>query len=371
MKTVLALGLCAVSFQNVTGAAEVLSAAQADAFARMALAGIVREYPNKPGDVLTGPQDLKSPRAMHPVFFGSFDWHSSVHGHWLLVRLLKLRPDMAAAAEARTRLNEQLTADKLRVEAAYFETKENRSFERMYGWAWALRLAAELHSWSDPDARRWAEALRPLETKLVALTKDYLPRLTYPIRTGVHPDTAFALGQVLDYAREVGEDSLAQLIVSRARDYYLGDESFPLHFEPSGQDFFSPGLNVADLMRRVLPAAEFSRWLNRFAPSLRQGRLEAWGRPASVSDLADPQIVHLVGLNLNRAWTMQGILSAIDRADRRGRSLDQAMRAHAAEGMKYVFSGHYEGEHWLATFAVYYLTQTGSGGAPQNSKVQE
>jgi hypothetical protein len=241
----------------------------------------------------------------------------------------------------------------------------------MYGWAWALRLATELHSWDDPDGRRWAEALKPLEAKLVALTKDYLPRLTYPIRTGVHPDTAFALSQVLDYARTVGDDALGHLIEGRARDYYLSDEDYPLTFEPSGQDFFSAGLNVADLMRRVLPSAEFSQWLNRFAPSLRRGRLGSWGVPASVSDLTDPQIVHLVGLNLNRAWTMQGILSVIKRNDRRGRALEQAMRAHEAEGLKYVFSGHYEGEHWLATFAVYHLTEAGVAGAPQNSKLQE
>lgn len=340
-----------------------LNSARASEFAKVALAGIAREYPNKPGEVLTGPQDLKSPRAMHPAFYGSYDWHSSVHGHWLLVRLLKLFPDLVEGAEARSRLRENLTRSNLEVEAAYFDVRENRSFERMYGWAWALRLAAELSGWDDPDGRAWAENLNPLERKLVTLTRDYLPRLTYPVRTGVHPDTAFALGQILDYARTVGDRSLEELVVRRARDYYLSDADYPVHFEPSGQDFFSAGLNVADLMRRVLSADEFSRWLNQFAPGLRRGRLGNWAKPAVVSDLTDPQIVHLVGLNLSRAWTMQGILSVIDPADRRGRALTESMQAHAAEGMKYVFSGHYEGEHWLATFAVYHLAGAGVNAA--------
>ena len=340
-----------------------LNVERASAFAKMARAGIDREYPNKPGEVLTGPQDLKSPRALHPAFYGCFDWHSSVHGHWLLVRLLKLFPEMSEAGEVRARLREHLTLENIQVEAAYFDARENRSFERMYGWAWALRLAAELHDWHDPEGQAWAANLKPLEAKLVALTKDYLPRLTYPVRTGVHPDTAFALGQILDYARTVEDQALAELVIQRARDYYASDADYPVGFEPSGQDFFSAGLNVADLMRRVLTAAEFSEWLNKFAPELRRGRLGNWAKPAMVSDLTDPQIVHLVGLNLSRAWTMQGILSTIDRKDRRGRALATAMEAHAAEGMKYVFSGHYEGEHWLATFAVYYLAEAGVSSA--------
>jgi Protein of unknown function (DUF2891) len=336
-----------------------LDPASAGKFARLVLAGLDREYPNKPGEVLTRAEDVMTPRAMHPAFYGSFDWHSSVHGHWLLVRLLRLFPGMPASADARARLGEHLKKEHLAVEAAYFEKKENRGFERMYGWAWALRLAAELRAWDDPDARRWAENFAPLERKLVALTRDYLPRLTYPIRTGVHPDTAFALGQILDYARVVRDVELEKLIVSRARDYFLNDRAYPAGFEPSGEDFFSAGLNVADLMRRVLPRAEFSKWLDGFAPSLRQDELGAWAKPADVSDLSDPRIVHLVGLNLSRAWTMRGVLSALDVADARRAPLEKAMRAHAEAGLKHVFSGHYEGEHWLATFAVYHLSGAG------------
>ncbi len=204
-----------------------LDASSAEKFARLALAGLDREYPNKPGEVMRGPQDLLSPRAMHPAFFGCFDWHSSVHGHWMLVRLLRLHPKLPVAAEIRVRLAAHLTATNLAAEAAYFEIKENKSFERMYGWAWALRLAAELRSWNDPDAEQWAQNFEPLERKLVALTKDYLPRLTYPIRTGVHPDTAFALAQILDYARTVKDAELERDPHRRASGHGLRARANP------------------------------------------------------------------------------------------------------------------------------------------------
>ncbi|MCL4177598.1 MAG: DUF2891 family protein [Verrucomicrobia bacterium] len=337
-----------------------LDPGSAEKFARLALAGLDREYPNKPGEVLRGPEDLLPPRAMHPAFFGCFDWHSSVHGHWMLVRLLRLHPELPVAAEIRERLAAHLTAGNLAKEATYFEIKENKSFERMYGWAWALRLAAELHAWDDPDARQWALHFEPLEQKLVELTKDYLPRLTYPVRTGVHPDTAFALAQILDYARTVKDTELEQLIIERARRYYADDRDYPTQYEPSGEDFFSPGLNVADLMRRVLSGNEFSRWLDDYLPGLRRGRLGGWTTPAQVSDLSDPRIVHLVGLNLSRAWTMQGITSALPAKDRRRAALERAATAHREAGLRFVSSGHYEGEHWLATFAVYCLVAAGS-----------
>ncbi|HUC84364.1 MAG TPA: DUF2891 domain-containing protein [Candidatus Acidoferrales bacterium] len=340
---------------------QALDAAHADQFARLALAGIDREYPNKPGEVLARDQDLLPPRVTHPAFFGCFDWHSSVHGHWMLVRLLRTQPALASAGEIRARLAAHLTASNLVAEAAYFDPKDNRSFERMYGWAWALRLAAELRVWNDPDARQWARNFAPLERKLVALTEDYLPRLTYPIRTGVHPDTAFALAQILDYARVAGDTNLEQLVVERARTYYTNDRDYPVQYEPSGEDFFSPGLNVADLMRRVLPPDEFSRWLDGYLPGLRAGRLGAWQIAVEASDLTDPRIVHLVGLNLSRAWTMQGVASALAPDDPRRAVLEAAVRLHTDAGLKYVFSGHYEGEHWLATFAIYDITGVGLG----------
>jgi hypothetical protein len=354
------MSICLLASAAMPLAAADLDATQAARFAALALAGLDREYPNKPGEVLTKAADLIPPRQMHPAFFGCFDWHSSVHGHWMLVRLLRLHPGFDGAKEARARLAAHLTAENLRTEAAYFETQENRSFERMYGWAWALRLAAELHAWDDPDARQWAANLAPLEKKIVALTTDYLPRLTYPIRTGVHPDTAFALGQILDYAHIVGDAALEKLVADRARAYYVRDRAYPVGYEPSGEDFFSPGLNVADLLRRVLPPEEFSRWLDDFLPGLRAGELGAWSEAAKVSDLSDPRIVHLVGLNLTRAWTMQGILTALAADDPRRALLEKSMRLHSDAGLRYVFSGSYEGEHWLATFAVYLLTRTGA-----------
>jgi hypothetical protein len=336
---------------------------QASHFARMSLAGLDREYPNKPNELLNGPADLKTPRELHPAFWGHFDWHSSVHAHWMLVRLLRLHPDVPEATEIRTRIAAHLTAANLLAEAAYFEPRHNQSFERMYGWAWLLRLAQELRGFEDPDARAWAANLRPLEERIVSLAQGYLPRLTYPVRSGIHPDTAWALAQMIDYARATGNAEFEALLVQRARDYYEKDAGYPTHFEPSGQDFFSPGLNVADLMRRVLKPKPFSSWLNRFAPGLRRARLGAWATPAVVSDLEDPQIVHLVGLNLSRASAMQGIAGALDPRDRRRGNLERAMQAHAAAGLPLVSSGHYEGEHWLASFAVYYLTGAGLSGA--------
>jgi hypothetical protein len=334
-------------------------AGHARQFAELALAGLDREYPNKPADVLDSPKDIRSTRATHPAFFGSFDWHSSVHAHWLLVRLLKTTPGLPDAAQVRSRLDAHLTAANLAAEAAYFGPKDNRSFERMYGWGWVLRLAAELRTWDDPDARRWAANLGPLERTIAGLCGDYLPRLTYPMRTGVHPDTGFALAQVIDYARTTGNQDLERLAADRARHYYLADRDYPVFYEPSGEDFFSSGLNEADLMRRVLPPTEFDAWLDRFIPGLARGDLGNWGTPAVVSDLSDARIVHLVGLNLTRAWTLRGIASALPVGDPRRAALEASADRHQAEGLRYVFSGHYEGEHWLATFAVYLLTGTG------------
>ena len=338
-----------------------LTDTQVEQFARLALEGIPREFPNKPSNVMIGPESVRGPREMHPVFFGCFDWHSSVHGHWMLVRLARLYPDAPVVAEIRPLLAKQLTTEKLKKETAYFDEKENRSFERMYGWAWALRLATELHTWDNVDAQRWATNLRPLEARIVDLTKTYLPKLTYPIRTGVHPDTAFALGQILDYARAVGDEQLEKMITEYSREKYLADRNYPSAFEPSGHDFFSQSWNEADLMRRVLSRDEFSVWLEQFLPDLARPNSDAANllRPAIVSDPSDPKIVHLAGLNLSRAWTQNSVLAALPQSDPRGAALQRSVDAHTHAGLEYVFSGHYEGEHWLATFAVYLLTEVG------------
>jgi len=332
---------------------------QVSAFAQLALDGIVREWPNKPGQVYVGPESAQTPRQMHPVFYGSFDWHSAVHGHWLLIRLLKEYPDASINTEIRKVLNEQLTTKGLLQEAAYFDEKQNKGFERMYGWAWLLRMATELHGWDDRDGRRWAAALRPLEQRIVQGVLDYLPRLSYPIRTGTHPDTAFALAFELDYARTIGHMKLEHMILDKAREFYLDDTDYPCRYEPSGEDFFSSGLNEADLMRRVLSADEFSTWLDGFLPGVGDGDLSNLGIPVEVSDPTDGRLVHLAGLDLSRAWTLNGIAAALPGDDPRRQVLTDAALAHTSVGLDYVFSGFYEGHHWLASFAVYLLTGCG------------
>ena len=333
---------------------------QAVDLANLALKGMDQEYPNKPSNVISGPEGVRSPKEMHPAFYGCFDWHSSVHGHWMLVRLLKTQPNFSAAKEVRDKLDKHLTRDNIEAEVAYFREPDNKSFERMYGWAWYLRLVQELHQWpEDADAQRWRENLRPLEEHLVSLTHDYLPKLAYPIRTGVHPNTAFALGQTRDYAVAVGNQELVELIDQRSKDYFLADKNYPASYEPSGEDFFSAALNEADLMRRILPAEEFSRWLKDFLPTEHPEQLENLFRPVSVSDITDGKLVHLAGLNLNRAWTLRGVASVLQPDDPQYAVIQNAAREHTEMGLKYVFTGDYAGEHWLGTFAVYVLTNSG------------
>lgn len=335
-----------------------LTDSQVALFAELALKNIATEFPNKPSNVMKGPESVQSPKQMHPAFYGCFDWHSSVHGHWMLVRLLVLHPDHALAPRIREQLNQHLTAELIETEADYFRQDENKGFERMYGWAWALRLVAELHAWNDADGRRWRDNLRSLETVLVARTKSYLPLLTHPIRIGEHFDTGFALAQILDYARVVGDNDLETLIVQRGRAFYLNDRDFPFRYEPSGQDFFSSGLNEADFMRRVTTQQEFVDWLGRFLPR-DLSDAEQFVRPVQVSDVTDDKLVHLAGLNLSRAWCMQGVASALPTADPRKAVLLASAQQHAEIGLRYVFSGHYSGEHWLATFAIYALKPPG------------
>jgi len=332
---------------------------QAEGFVKLALAGIDREFPNKTGHVTTGPDDLRTPRAMHPVFYGHFDWHSSVHGHWMLLRLLKRFPDAPFAAEVRRVLKQRLTDVGLKAEADYFQPKENRGFERMYGWAWALRLATELHGWDDPDGRQWAANLKPLERQLTSLSKEYLPKLDWPVRCGFHPESAFALSQMLDYAHSIGDRDFEMLLKAKARSFYLKDQAYPTAYEPSGNDFFSPGLNVADLMRRVLSRDEFGAWLSAYLPRLAAGEAGNLLIPVSVSDATDGQLVHLAGLNLSRAWTMRGIASGLPESDVRRKILLESASKHSAAGLPMVTSGHYEGDHWLASFAVYLLDDAG------------
>src|SRR6266851_2311459 len=288
-----------------------LSQEQASLFARLALKGVTKEYPNKPDHVLNDDADVKNPRTLHPAFYGSFDWHSSVHSHWMLVRLLRVYPDMPEKQQIRAVLADHLTDKNLRAEAEYFNQPNRRSFERTYGWAWLLKLAEELHTWDDPDAKQWSRNLRPLADAIVARYLDFLPKQTYPIRTGVHPNTAFGLAFALDYGRSVDDQALCDRIEERSRAYFGSDAAYPAAWEPGGADFFSPSLLEADLMRRVLPPDEFPTWFHRFLPDCAKGEPKRLFTPAIVSDRSDPQIVHLDGLNLNRAWCMRGIAAAL------------------------------------------------------------
>ncbi len=354
MRTFICALFTAVLLPAASFAEVVMTEPLAGKLVKLALGGIHKEYPNKPGLVMTGPEDVLSPKELHPVFYGHFDWHSSVHGHWTLARLLGLYPEATWAAEVREVLDGQLTEKGLKAEAAYFEKPANKSFERMYGWAWALRLAIELRVHGEDEP--WSEHFAPLEKKIVVLAKAYLPKLTWPIRTGVHPDAGWALGQFWDYSQEVGDAELAALVRTKAREFYLGDKDYPVRYEPSGNDFFSSGLNEADVMRRILPAAEFSQWLDGFFPKLGEGKLGNLLDPVSVSDVTDGHLIHLAGLNLSRGWTMRGIAAVLPKADPRRKVLEDSAIRHITAGMKDVESGHYEGEHWLGSFATYVLT---------------
>jgi hypothetical protein len=325
-------------------------------FSRLALDCLHREYPNKIAHVMSGDADARPPRELTPAFFGCYDWHSSVHGHWLLV--LRTFPEAPWSSEARQAVGRSLTRENLAAEAKYLEGPGRTSFERPYGLAWLLQLSAELHGWEDPDARKWSAALAPLEAAAVSRLSGWLPKLSRPVRIGEHDQTAFALGLVLDWARELRRVDVERLAVERSRAYFAGDRACPLSYEPSGEDFLSPCLAEADLMRRVLPREEFGRWLTDFLPELpRDGG--AWLSPAVVTDPSDPKLAHLDGLNLSRAWMLEGIASALPASDSRRAAVVDAARQHREAGLAAVTGEHYEGGHWLGSFAVYLATRRG------------
>jgi len=349
-------GQClAVSAQTQTDQLS-LTPAQASHFAQLALKCVQKEYPNKPDHTVNDVADVRNPRAMHPAFYGCLDWHSSVHGHWMLVHLLRLFPALPEASEIRAALGENLSAEHIRGENAYLLQQNRASFERTYGWAWLLKLAEELHAWNDEDGQRWSQNLQPLADAFAEKYLSFLPKQTYPIRTGVHPNTAFGLAFALDYARATGNQKLAALIVERSRTYYARDVNYPGAWEPGGEDFFSPALIEADLMRRVMGKTEFAGWFHRFLPGTTRGEPKALLQPAIVTDRTDPKLVHLDGLNLSRAWCMRSIAVALPQNDPARRVLARSALAHAKVTLPHVASGNYEGEHWLASFAVYLLT---------------
>lgn len=342
----------AIAFGGVVMANSSFDQTQAERFARLALDCVHKEYPNKIAHVLNSAADVKPPHELTPAFHGCFDWHSSVHGHWLLVRLIRMFPGAPFVAEARRALAQSLTSANIAQEVKYQTEDGRNTFERPYGLAWLLQLAAELHEFDDPQARQWSAALAPLERHVVARLSAWLPKMEHPVRMGEHANTAFAMGLMLDYARITDNADFKKLVESRARDYYLRDRNCPVAYEPSGEDFLSPCLAEADAMRRILPPGEFATWLTAFLPEV---HFEA----THVADVTDGKMYHLVGLNLSRAWMLQGIASKLPAGDSRRASFTALAETLQQAGLESIRGEHYEGGHWLGSFAVYLVSGRG------------
>ncbi len=334
-------------------------AAAAGRFAALALECVHKEYPNKIAHTMNSDADVAPPRKLTPAFFGCYDWHSSVHGHWLLARLARTFPEAPFTGRAKEALRKSLTAENLRAEAAYLRGEGRASFERPYGLAWLLQLIAELREWDVPEAREMLANLRPLEEVTLERLNSWLPKLSHPMRIGEHAQTAFALGLMLDYAGISGKADFAKLLTDKARQFYLNDTDAPLSYEPGGEDFLSPVLGEADVMRRVLPPAEFAKWLKAFLPKLPTSATIEWLPVAVSPDPTDPKLAHLDGLNLSRAWMLEGIVSGLPPGDTRRPALAAAAEAHRRAGLAAVTGEHYEGGHWLGSFAAYLVSQRG------------
>lgn len=326
-----------------------LDAAQADRLIQLPLHCVHTEYPNKLGQTIGSDEDLKSPKALHPSFYGCFDWHSSVHGHWSLVALLKLYPNSKYASQAKKKLEESITAANIVAEVAYFKGTYNGSYERTYGWAWLLKLAEELHTWNDPLGKQLEKNLQPLTDLIVQKYIDFLPKLRYPIRVGEHTNTAFGLTFAWDYANTVERTDLKTLIANRAQDFYMKDADCPITWEPSGFDFLSPCLQEAAIMKRVLPKEAFEKWLEKFLPTLSNKNFEF--PVGEVSDRKDGKLVHLDGVNFSRAWCLYTIVQDMPAYDH----LKQVANTHINYSLPNLVGDSYEGGHWLGSFAIYAL----------------
>lgn len=326
-----------------------LTLVEANRLSKLPLHCMQVQYPNKPGLTLTDSTYLQTPQALHPAFYGCYDWHSSVHGHWSLVRLLKEFPDLEDEELVKAKLLENLSEENLKIETAYFEKPGNTSFERTYGWAWLLKLAEELHTWDDPLARTLEANLNPLTEVMIKGYMDFLPKLNYPVRVGEHPNTAFGLTFAYDFAIATNHQALKALIEQRARDFYLKDKGCPITWEPGGTDFLSPCLEEADIMRRILPQEEFKSWLHGFMPELENPEYHL--APGVVSDRTDGKLVHLDGVNFSRAWCLYGIAKALPEYSH----LKEVAKTHIAYSLPSIVDDNYEGTHWLGTFAIYAL----------------
>lgn len=322
----------------------------ASKFARVALGHLTREYPNKLDHVMASADDVQGPRALHPIFYGSYDWHSCVHGYWLIARILDQFPQLPEAEEIRALIDAHVTEANVAAEVAYLERPAARGFERPYGWAWLLALAGQLHSLDSDEGRRWARTMQPLADAFVARFVEFLPKSTYPLRVGTHFNMAFALSLSIGYARQTRDTAFEALIIETAKRWYLHDEACQA-WEPAGDEFLSPSLMEAELMRRVLPEGEFIGWFDRFLPKLAAREPATLFVPATVTDRSDGKLAHLDGLNLSRAWCQRSIARALPAGDARVALLEAAADEHLASGIAHV-AGDYMGEHWLATFAL-------------------
>lgn len=315
---------------------------------------IHKEFPNKTSHISNSQVDhVLLPSELHPAFYGCFDWHSSVHGHWMLIRLLKIYPNLPNNNIIRHALDKNLTARNIQAETNYFNFENTRGWERTYGWAWLLKMNEELLTWNDPDAKRWHQNLQPLTNKIISLWMDFIPKQTYPHRNGVHTNTAFGLVFALDYARAKGDTLFEKQITDHAIRLFRNDTNAPAIWEPNGADFLSPSLEEADLMIRVLSKDEFTNWRDNFFTD--QALKHLTTMPV-VSDRSDLQIVHLDGLYFSRSWCMKRLAESYPVNDPRRKMLFDSYKQHLSIALKAFSAGHYSGDHWLASFAVYALT---------------
>lgn len=352
-----------VSVAQANSSADV-DGALATRFARLALDCVHREYPNKIGHVLNNDADARTPSSLHPVFYGCFDWHSSVHGHWLLVRLLRTTQTSEFSSgfspefrrEIIASLDQSFTTAAVNEELAYFQAENRTSYERPYGLAWFLQLTSELRQWDDPKAAEWLQTLLPLEAEIVRRIKSWLPKLAYAIRLGTHNQSMFAFGLMLDWAAVSNDAEMTAMVTGRSLAFHQQDRNCPLAYEPSGEDFLSPCLMEADLMRRILTPDQFVIWLDSFLPGIPTDGNGTWLAPGIVNDPTDGKLVHLDGVNLSRAWNLKNIAAALPANDPRKASLLAAAGIHAKVGIANVSAENYAGSHWLASFATYLVT---------------
>lgn len=334
----------------------VLDIETANHLSRLAYNCISREYPNKLSHVMNDSTEVLGPEILHPAFYGCFDWHSSVHGHWMLVKLLKSFPNLEMRNDIIDAIDKNITKENIAKEVEYLHQSGRKSFERTYGWAWLLKLTEELYSWDDKQGNKWLENLQPLADTIANRYIEFLPKQTYPIRRGVHSNTAFGMSFAFDYANTSGNRELEKVLVERSIAYYINDINAPASWEPDGDDFLSPSLQECDLMRRVLNQENFTKWFDKYLPGIADGEPQNLFEPATVGDRTDPKIVHLDGLNLSRAWCMFSIAKALPENHPAKEILNNAGNSHALDALPNITSGNYEGEHWLASFAVYMLT---------------